>query len=155
VLSSFRGFFASNPITRLPRYSIARFLFPALSLVLLISACAEPAKPARERSDAPVWRQLGMWSGRSNSQTGSFTVETGALRLRWEARNESPPGSGRLRVTLHSAISGRALQVIVDHRGSGTDTVSLQDDPRVSYLVVESQNVDWTLTLEEASRPGS
>jgi hypothetical protein len=40
--------------------------------------------------------------------------------------------------------------VIVDHRGTGGDTTYLEDDPRVSYLVVDSQDVDWSATLEEA-----
>jgi hypothetical protein len=119
-----------------------------LSLTLLGSACGEPAKSATEKVVA--WRTLGSWSGRGNSQTGSFTVETGALRLRWEARNERPAGSGIFRVFLHSAISGRPLQAVVDHRGAGQDTVLLQDDPRVSYLVIESGNLDWAVTLEEA-----
>ena len=74
--------------------------------------------------------------------------------MRWETRNESAPGTGRFRVSLHSAISGRPLQVAVDHRGAGRDTEYMQDDPRVSYLVVDSQNLDWTLTLEEAM-PGT
>ena len=93
---------------------------------------------------------MGTWSGRGNSQTASFTVETGALRLRWEVRNESAPGAGRFRVSLHSAISGRPLQVIVDHTGVGSDVSYLEDEPRVSYLVIESENVDWSTTLEEA-----
>jgi hypothetical protein len=70
--------------------------------------------------------------------------------MRWETRNESVPGAGRFRVALHSAISGRPLQVAVDHQGAGRDTMYMADDPRVSYLVVESENLDWTLTLEEA-----
>ena len=97
-----------------------------------------------------VWRPIGTWSGRGNSQTGSFTVETGALRLRWATQRESGPGRGRFRVTLHSAISGRPLQVIVDRTGVGNDLSYLEDEPRVSYLVIESENVDWTATLEEA-----
>jgi hypothetical protein len=54
------------------------------------------------------------------------------------------------RVSLHSAISGRSLQTVVDATGTGKDTSFLQDDPRVSYLVIESRNLDWTATLEEA-----
>ena len=70
--------------------------------------------------------------------------------MRWEARNESRPGAGTFRVALHSAISGRPLHVPVDHRGAGRDMIYVADDPRVSYLVVESEGLDWTLTLEEA-----
>lgn len=82
-------------------------------------------------------------------QTGSFDVTTGALRLRWETRGERAPGDGAFRVSLHSAISGRTLQTVVDTTGIGADTAYLEDEPRVSYLVVESHNLEWTATLEE------
>jgi hypothetical protein len=125
-------------------------------LVLLLALCAacESGAPAQEQAGAPAitWRALGTWSGRGSSQTGSFNVETGALRLRWETRNERASGAGRFRVSLHSAISGRPLQIIVDHTGIGADTTFLQDDPRVSYLVIESSDVDWTASLDEAIR---
>jgi hypothetical protein len=97
-----------------------------------------------------AWRTLGSWSGRGNRQTESFDVVTGALRLRWETVNERAPGAGRLSVALHSAISGRALQTIVDHQGVGAATATLSDEPRTSYLVVEAADIDWRLTLEEA-----
>jgi hypothetical protein len=123
-----------------------------LALVLAIGAGCESRTDSRKPSpqNVAVWRALGTWSGRGNSQTGSFTVETGALRLRWETRNESAPGAGRFRVSLHSAISGRPLQVIVDRSGVGSDVSYVEDEPRVSYLVIESQNVDWSATFEEA-----
>lgn len=82
-------------------------------------------------------------------QTGSFDVTTGALRLRWETHGEHAPGNGAFRVSLHSAISGRPLQTIVETKGIGADTAYLEDEPRVSYLVVESRNLEWTATLEE------
>ena len=66
-----------------------------------------------------------------------------ATRICW-------PGAGRFRVSLHSAISGRPLQIIVDRTGVGSDVAFLEDEPRVSYLVIESENVDWSTTLEEA-----
>jgi hypothetical protein len=36
------------------------------------------------------------------------------MRLRWQTMSETSPGAGRLTVTLHSAVSGRFLQTIVD-----------------------------------------
>jgi hypothetical protein len=105
--------------------------------------------PAPTAGAAVLWRPVGTWSGRGNSQTGSFSVETGALRLQWEARNDGATAPGTFRVHLHSAISGRPLQTVVDHKGPGRDTAFLSDDPRVSYLVIES-NLDWSVTLEEA-----
>jgi hypothetical protein len=100
-----------------------------------------------------AWRTLGEWSGRGSRQTESFDVTTGALRLRWEAANAAT-GAGHLTVTLNSAISGRVLQTIVDHEGNGGASVELQDDPRTSYLEIQSDGLDWRLTLEEAgTRP--
>ena len=122
----------------------------AVTLATCVACDARTASREPRPSSTTVWRSMGAWSGRGNSQTASFTVETGALRLRWETRNESAPGAGRFRVSLHSAISGRPLQVIVDRTGVGSDVSYLQDEPRVSYLVVESEHVDWMATLEEA-----
>jgi hypothetical protein len=55
-------------------------------------------------------------------------------------------------VTLYSSISGRPLQTIVDAGGIGRDSAYVADEPRVSYLLVESEGVDWRLRLEEAVR---
>lgn len=128
----------------------------AVALAVSAGACGRPpgaapvAAPAAGGVPATAWRTLGTWSGRGNQQTESFDVVTGSLRLRWEALNERAPGAGRLSVALHSAISGRALQTIVDHHGVGAAAATLSDEPRTSYLEVEAADVDWRLTLEEA-----
>ena len=118
-------------------------------------ACRDAAPPTAAASPAAteratVWRRLGTWSGRGDRQTDSFDVATGALRLRWTA-TEVAPGAGRLRVSLHSAISGRPLQTVLDVRGGGHAEVHFEDEPRVSYLVIESDQVDWQVTVEEAA----
>jgi len=131
---------------------VARFVrFVALATLPLLAGCEmTPAPAAKTPAAAIVWRSLGTWSGRGDRQTESFTVETGALRLRWETKDDNPPGAGRFRVSLYSAISGRPLQTIVDREGVGADTAYLEDEPRVSYLVIESAQVEWTAVLEEA-----
>ena len=53
-------------------------------------------------------------------------------------------------MALHSSISGRPLLTIVDTLGIGTGTALLGSEPRVAYLRIESEEVDWRLTLEEA-----
>jgi hypothetical protein len=127
-----------------------------LGIVLaVVSLSGTGCSPQHAQADSAVqdrttWRVLGTWSGRGSTQTGSFDVATGALRLRWETRNENSRGAGTFRVSLHSAISGRWLQTVADVRGTGSDAVYLADEPRLSYLVIESQNVEWTATLEEA-----
>ena len=127
----------------------------ALALVLLLAAAAcetPPAAVAHAPADATstTWRSVGSWSGSGNRQTESFDVTTGALRLVWKTSHETAPGAGRLRVSLHSAISGRPLQTPVTHSGVGDGTAYLEDDPRVSSLVIESEAIDWTVTLDEA-----
>jgi hypothetical protein len=128
--------------------SFVAFVFP----ILVLGGCeTRPARAeAASASPTTVWRAVGTWSGRGNSQTESFDVVTGALRLRWETRAAGSSGHSRFRVTLHSAISGRPLQVIVDRTGAGADTAFAEDEPRTSYLVIEAEQVDWSAVLEEA-----
>jgi hypothetical protein len=130
-----------------------KLLWDLCLVALFASAAACTPHPARDDRAAPYrssWRILGTWAGRGSTQTPSFDVATGALRLRWQTRNESQQGAGTFRVSLHSAISGRWLQTLADVRGTGGDAVHFADEPRLSYLVIESENVDWTATLEEA-----
>jgi hypothetical protein len=122
-----------------------RFLLLAM---LAVSACRREAKPARKPA-ALVWHSIGSWSGRGNAQTESFEIGYEPCRVLWEARNESAPGAGELVVTLHSAVSGRDLALVVDHRGAGRDVAYLHVDPHYSYMTIESKNVDWSLTVEE------
>ena len=111
------------------------------------AACgSQPAPAAR---GVVTWRAVGSWSGQGNAQTESFTSESGALRVRWETKNEDAPGAGTFRFTIHSAISGRPLLVAVDRRGIGRDTAYVDEDPRVFYGVVESARVEWSFTIEE------
>jgi hypothetical protein len=120
----------------------------AVLVVLAMSGCRQPAKPAA-RHDVG-WRRLGSWSGRGSAQLESFTSDTGAMRVQWKTSNETPPGSGTFRLTIHSSISGRPLATVVDRRGTGSDVAYVQDDPRVYFAVVDSANLDWAFTIEEA-----
>jgi hypothetical protein len=129
----------------------AAVVIPSASGATPLSSAAQSSAP----SDGLVWRTLGTWSGRGDGQTGSFDVSTGALRVTWEARDsgtENPPFS----VVLHSAISGRELQTVVSTRGPGRATVYLQDEPRVSYLVIHAAGVEWRVSVDEgaAASPG-
>jgi hypothetical protein len=131
---------------RLEPYQLG--VFPLLAAgILLAAGCGVESKPATR--DVVFWRNVGSWTGRGPQQTESFIGETGSLRVRWETRNEATPGRGRFHVTVHSAISGRPLAVAVDHRGVGRDTFYFSEDPRVFYLVVESADLEWSLTVEE------
>ena len=96
------------------------------------------------------WKNLGEWSGRGNAQTESFVGLTGALRMRWRTNNEDPKGAGTFRLILQSAISGRDLQETVDEKGPGEGTAYAAEDPRAFQISVDSANLDWSFTVEEA-----
>jgi hypothetical protein len=115
----------------------------------LLSACVDDPPPGQAR-DTIIWHKLGEWSGAGNLQTETFTCDSGGLRLRWETRNETRPGAGRFKMSVHSAVSGRTLDVVVEHRGVGKDIEYFSDDPRIMYVVVESKDVEWTLIVDEA-----
>jgi hypothetical protein len=125
-----------------------------VTLILSASACEAPPARAAQVPAATVWRSLGQWTGTGSRQTESFDVASGALRLQWEVRGTTA-GAGPFRVWLYSAISGRPLQLVVDHKGPGTGTTHLADDPRVSYLVIEGEGVTWTAMLHETAAKGA
>lgn len=111
---------------------------------------ATQVSPATPRT--LFWHDLGDWSGRGSRQTESFDVTTGSLRFSWETAEASgtpEDGSGHLRVSLHSAISGRPLQTLVDARGAARGDVRFATEPRVAYLLVESTGITWSVRLEE------
>jgi hypothetical protein len=120
-----------------------------VAAAMLVSACGAP--PSRSApKEIVIWKNLGAWSGHGNAQTESFLGLTGALRMHWQTTNEAPKGTGTFRLILQSAVSGRALQDAVDEKGIGEGTAYVAEDPRVFYASVESENLDWSFTVEEA-----
>jgi hypothetical protein len=122
-----------------------------VAAVLLASACGAAPPPQPVQKEVVVsWKHLGEWSGRGNAQTESFIGLTGALRMHWRTKNEDPTGTGTFRLILQSAVSGRPLQETVDETGLGEGTAYAAEDPRMFFMSVESSNLDWTFTVEEA-----
>jgi len=89
------------------------------------------------------------WSGHGNIQTDSFEMEAGNWRVKWETHNAKDPQAGVFRVDVHSAISGRPLETAVEHRGDGRDIAYIDEDPRVFFLVIDSKDLEWSVTVEE------
>lgn len=106
---------------------------------------SRPAPPA----DAE-WRRIGSWSGHGNAQLETFPIGGWTWRVQWETRNENPPGAGTFRASAHSGDSGRQLAEIANVRGIDHDTTYITELPHRYYLVVASENVDWSMTVEEA-----
>jgi hypothetical protein len=123
----------------------------ATLFVLALSGCRSDPKPAPK--EIVLWRQVGAWTGRGNSQTETFTGDTGGFRVRWETKNETQPGAGRLKVVFRSGDSGREIIDAVDARGVGRDIVEVAAErPRWYYLTIESANVDWSVAVDEQIR---
>ena len=80
-------------------------------------------------------------------QTESWPSDSGAMRVRWTTTNATPDGAFQL--TIHSAISGRPMQTVVEQTGDGDGTAYFSDDPRVFFAVVDAKHLDWTFTIEE------
>jgi hypothetical protein len=119
-----------------------------LALALLSAvACQRPTE--KQREPHVVWHRIGAWSGVGSLQTESFE-SAGSLRVQWKTANESAPGTGTFRLAFHSSISGRELQVAVDRKGTGADTAYVQQDPHVFFAKVESANLEWSFTVDEA-----
>jgi hypothetical protein len=125
-----------------------------MRIILLIGAlvsCACRSETQRAaRPDLVGWRPVGSWSGHGDAQTDSFNIESGQWRIKWATVNEKPPGAGTFLVTVHSAVSGRPLEVVVEHRGNGRDIAYVNEDPRLFHLVIESSAVDWSISVEES-----
>jgi len=98
-----------------------------------------------------VTRQVGSWQGRGTQTVGDIPSETGRFRIIWETSNESAPGAGAFKLTLRSAISGRTIGIVADHKGVGTGTAEYDDGPRTYDFLVESINVDWKFRVDETT----
>jgi hypothetical protein len=112
-------------------------LTPSLALtvsLLLLAApgCSSDAPPPTKLAETVAWRPLGTWSGQGNSQTESFVSDTGTLRVRWETRKAGGKGRGSFRLTVHSGVSGRVIDVAADERGGdGSGESFVRDDTRM------------------------
>lgn len=118
-----------------------------LAATLACCACQE-LNPPKPKPEVVVWKQIGTWSGRGSAQTDSFDITLVQWRVKWKTRNESPPGKGTFMVTVNSAVSGRPLSVAVEHNGPGEGIAYVADDPRLYHLVIDSSNLDWTVSVE-------
>jgi len=118
-----------------------------------MAGCSSDATPVVQKEGEQAWRRVGAWSGRGNQQLETFAIEGWIWRVQWAARNEAAPGRGSLRVAAMSADSGREIAEITDVHGDDHDTKYLSDLPRRYYLVVTSENVDWSLIVEEPDGP--
>ena len=130
----------------------APFLFFA---ALICCACgdASPQRVTEAQQPEQSWNTLRSYSGSGDEQVESFASDTGALRIEWQAKPKNGATTpGTFRVALHSAISGRPLTVPIDHKGPGKGTAYVSEEPRVFFLDVRSQELEWNITVSERLR---
>jgi hypothetical protein len=96
------------------------------------------------------WRPIQTFSGHGDAQTDSFDIQSGQWRIKWATTNENPPGAGTFEMTVHSAISGRPLGLPVEHQGTGRGIAYVNEDPRLYHLVIQSRDIDWSVSIEES-----
>jgi hypothetical protein len=121
-----------------------------VAIALVATACGNaPARPAPK--ETVFWQELGSWSGRGNVQTETFVGLTGSLRFHWKTTSSDPKSPGTFRLILGSGVSGRDLLTAVDAQGPGEGTAYAVEDPRLFYIVVESSDLDWAFSVEEAA----
>jgi hypothetical protein len=123
------------------------FVVTFVSFVVAFEGCAP--KPSEPQPIVAVTRPVGSWKGRGTATVGDIPSETGRFRIVWETSNESPAGAGTFKLTMRSAISGRPLQLVAEHKGVGTGTADYDEGPRTYDFLVESANVDWSFRVEE------
>lgn len=127
---------------------LAMVCLTALS-AMSAAGCEYEPPPVHATIDDTKWKVVASFSGHGNAQLDTFPIERFTWRVRWETRNEDPPGTGQFHVTAHSGDSGRLLAEVVDVDGVGSDVSYVTELPHRYYLVVTSRNVDWTLVAEE------
>ena len=96
------------------------------------------------------WRPIDSFSGRGDTQTESFNIESTQWRIKWETKGAASPGAGSFHVVVHSAVSGRPLQEAVEHQGDGRGVAYVTEEPRLFHLVIDSNGLDWSIAVEEA-----
>lgn len=92
---------------------------------------------------------MASWSGRGNTQTESFDIESGQWRLRWETSDKQFSSAGTFRVIVHSSVSGRFVEVAVEYQGAGKGVAYVAEDPRQFFLDIKSSGLDWKVAVEE------
>lgn len=126
----------------------AAFLVSMLVAVSILTGCSprEPQSPEL----ATGYRSVGTWSGTGNKTIGDVMLASGRFRVTWRTAGEVSPGTGHFTLMARSSVSGRPLQQVADHRGEGSGTIEFaEEDRRIYDFTVESENVEWSFTVDD------
>ncbi len=126
-----------------------RFALTAALLVPVLSVSGCNSAPAKPPTPLVGWRHIEDFSGRGSTQTESFNIEATQWRIKWEAKGDTNPSTGKLLVMVNSAVSGRPIALGFENNGNGKGIAYVTEDPRFYYLVITSENLDWSLSIDE------
>jgi hypothetical protein len=108
------------------------------------STVATPAaQPASQ-----TWTSVASWSGNGIKETESFVTSSREWRVQWQARNEPFAGAGILQIMVYDG-SGTLVTLAANKQGTGSDVSYVRSTPGRHYLMINSGNVDWDVTVEE------
>jgi hypothetical protein len=76
-------------------------------------------------------------------------MDSGQWRIRWETSDTNPSAHGTFQAIVHSTVSGRFVEVAVDHQGAGSGVEYVAEEPRQFFFVIESKGVKWKVAVDE------
>src|SRR5918992_3542560 len=112
---------------------LRKFAFVVFVFFVFQGCRSQPSEP---QPIVAVTKVVGSWSGRGTRTVGDVPSETGRIRIHWQTTNESPAGAGMFKLTLRSAISGRTIGIVADHKGMGAGTAEYDEGPRTYDFLV-------------------
>lgn len=105
-------------------------------------------REGRPSTAATTWWLVKEWSGNGIKQTESFSITGREFRVVWKSSNEPFPNAGVLQIYVHNA-AGELITLAANKQGVGEDTSHVRSRPGEHYLMINSANVDWKISVEE------
>lgn len=96
----------------------------------------------------PEWVQIASWSGSGMKETETFTTTNREWRIHWRTSNEAFAGAGIFQVFVYNGDGGM-VTLAANVQGARSDVSYVRAPAGPHYLMINSGNVDWTVTVEE------
>lgn len=82
-------------------------------------------------------------------ETERFATTSREWRISWRTANEAFAGTGLLQIMVYRAADGQLVTLAANKQGLGADVSYVRSPPGDHYLMMNSGNVDWEVTVEE------
>lgn len=104
-----------------------------------------PEPPPRDLE----WTKVKGWKGSGTKTTERFTVSGPEWRIAWAGAREVFPGAGILQIFVYRS-DGELVELAANKVGPGADVSYVQSGPGEYYLMVNSANLDWEITVSDS-----